>query len=100
MDRAIEGAQCSFIGKYVFEELCREWVSVAGASGKLGFLPEAVGGFWTQANTSGLHRGVELDVVAAQHRAAVLSFSSKAAGRPNGPDRVCVPAVERLQQQD
>ncbi len=54
----------AFIGTYVFEELCREWTSVEADSGKLGFLPEQVGAFWSQ------HRGqaVQLDVVAASLR--------------------------------
>jgi len=54
----------AFIGTYVFEELCREWVYAEGAYGGLDFAPEVVGSFWTQ------HRGaaVQLDVVAASRR--------------------------------
>ncbi len=55
---------CSFIGVHLFEELCREWVWPAAASGKLAFQPETVGSYWRQ------HRGqgVQLDIVAASPR--------------------------------
>jgi AAA+ ATPase superfamily predicted ATPase len=54
----------SFIGVHVFEELCREWIWAAAASGHLHFQPEMVGAYWRQ------HRGqgVQLDVVAASPR--------------------------------
>jgi AAA+ ATPase superfamily predicted ATPase len=54
----------AFIGAYVYEELCREWTLVEADAGRLGFLPEDVGAFWTQ------YRGkaVQLDVVAASQR--------------------------------
>lgn len=35
-----------FIGKYTWEELCREWVVRAGAMGALPFLPDHVGSAW------------------------------------------------------
>ena len=54
----------TFIGEYVYEELCREWTWVEAAAGRLGFLPEDVGAFWTQ------YRGqtVQLNVVAVSQR--------------------------------
>jgi len=54
-----------FIGTYVFEELCRDWVLVRAEQGQLGWLPEAYGSYWRQ------YRGqsVQLDVVALSQRA-------------------------------
>ena len=54
----------AFMGTYVFEELCREWVIAAAATGELGYHPDSVGSYWRQ------HRGtgVQLDVVAASKR--------------------------------
>lgn len=59
--RAMRKELRSFIGTYVFEELCREWVYAEGFHGGLGFSPETVGSYWAQ------HRGqaVQLDVVGA-----------------------------------
>lgn len=51
----------SFIGTYVFEELCREWVISAAAIGELDFLPSIVGAYWRRYRG----KGVQLDVVAA-----------------------------------
>jgi len=47
----------TFIGTYVFEELCREWVWAAAALGEVEFQPEVVGAYWRR------HRGkgVQLD---------------------------------------
>ena len=64
----------SFIGTYVFEELCRDWVLVRAEQGKLGWLPEEYGSYWRQ------YRGqsVQLDVVALSQRAKrVLIGESK-----------------------
>jgi len=54
----------AFIGTYVFEELCREWVSVEADHGLLDFLPEQVGAFWGGQRG----RAVQLDIVAASRR--------------------------------
>lgn len=35
-----------FIGKYTWEELCREWTLRAGAAGELPYLPDVVGSAW------------------------------------------------------
>ena len=35
-----------FIGKYTWEEICREWLLRAGAAGMLPFLPDEVGSAW------------------------------------------------------
>lgn len=37
-----------FIGTHTFEELCREWVRIVSDMGKLKFLPERVGSYWSQ----------------------------------------------------
>ena len=36
----------AFVGTYIFEELCREWVWRQGDAGKLPFVPRRVGSFW------------------------------------------------------
>ena len=38
-----------FIGKYTWEELCREWTLRAGATGALPYLPDTVGSAWNAA---------------------------------------------------
>ena len=38
-----------FIGKYTWEELCREWTLRAGAASKLPYLPDTVGSAWNAA---------------------------------------------------
>jgi AAA+ ATPase superfamily predicted ATPase len=35
-----------FVGTYIFEELCREWVLRQGDAGHLPFVPRRVGAFW------------------------------------------------------
>ena len=54
----------AFVGTYVFEELCREWVFAEAERGGLGFLPEQVGAYWAQKRG----QGIQLDVVAASRR--------------------------------
>jgi AAA+ ATPase superfamily predicted ATPase len=46
-----------FVGTYVFEELCREWVLQQGDAGQLPFVPRRVGSFWGT-------RKPQIDVVA------------------------------------
>lgn len=46
-----------FIGKYIFEELCREWVLQQADAGKLPFVPRRVGAYWARG-------APEIDVVA------------------------------------
>lgn len=46
-----------FIGKYTWEELCREWTLRAGAAGELPYLPDRVGSAWnasTQIDVVGI----------------------------------------------
>jgi len=49
-----------FIGTHTFEELCRDWVAVQADLGALPFLPERIGGFWSQQ--------AQVDVVAVNWR--------------------------------
>lgn len=46
-----------FIGKYVFEELCREWVLRQADAGRLPFVPRRVGAYWAKGEP-------KIDVVA------------------------------------
>lgn len=50
-DQALEEIQRhlpDFIGKYTWEELCREWLLRAGGQGELKALPDQVGSAWTR----------------------------------------------------
>lgn len=58
----------AFIGTYVFEELCREWVIAAAAMNDLRFHPEVIGSYWRRYRGA----GVQLDVVAANKRERCL----------------------------
>ena len=55
----------AFLGTYVFEELCRDWVLVEAESGRLGWRPEEYGAYWRRSKGA----SVQLDVVAAISRA-------------------------------
>lgn len=44
-----------FIGTHTWEELCRDWLLLAAAHGRLPFLPDQVGSLWT--------RDLQIDVV-------------------------------------
>ena len=84
----------AFIGTYVFEELCREWVWAAAALGDLEFQPEIVGAYWRR------HRGqgVQLDVVAANRREKRLLIGEAKWGRGAISRRVLSDLVERSQR--
>ncbi len=49
-----------FIGTHTFEELCQDWITVQADLGKLPFLPDRVGGFWSPQ--------AQVDVVAISWR--------------------------------
>jgi len=49
-----------FIGTHTFEELCQDWITVQADLGKLPFLPDRVGGFWSPQ--------AQVDVVATSWR--------------------------------
>ncbi|HZQ08148.1 MAG TPA: ATP-binding protein [Anaerolineae bacterium] len=59
--KAINAELRAFIGTYIFEELCREWVFAPGVQERLGFTVEKIGAYWSQNRG----QGVQLDVVAA-----------------------------------
>lgn len=84
----------AFIGAYVFEELCCEWILSESDRGQLGFLPEEVGSFWSQ------HRGqaVQLDIVAASRRSKQLLIGeAKWSDKPVARD-VLTDLVKRSQR--
>jgi AAA+ ATPase superfamily predicted ATPase len=66
-----------FLGQYVFEELCREWVWAAAMAGQLDFVPEQVGAYWRVYRG----QGVQLDVVAAAPRDKRLLIGEAKWGR-------------------
>jgi uncharacterized protein len=84
----------AFIGTYVFEELCREWVSAEADAGTLGFVPEQIGSFWTQ------HRGdaVQLDVVACSRRTKRLLIGEAKWGNDPVPRNVITDLINRSQR--
>jgi len=57
-----------FIGTYVFEDLCRDWVLVQAEAGRLGWQPEEYGSYWRRKK----NERVQLDVVAVSSRAKRL----------------------------
>ena len=81
----------AFIGTYVFEELCREWVLAAAAANDLGFHPEVIGSYWRR------HRGagVQLDVVAASKRERRLFIGEAKWGTGPVSRKVLMDLVQR-----
>lgn len=81
----------AFIGMYIFEELCREWVWAAAALGEIEFQPEVVGAYWRR------HRGkgVQLDVVAANRREKQLLIGEAKWGKGIVSRRILTDLVER-----
>ncbi len=66
-----------FIGTHTFEELCREWVALEGDAGRLPFVPEKVGSFWS--------REAQVDVVAVNWmEKAILLGECKWSRQPVG----------------
>ncbi len=57
-----------FIGTYVFEDLCRDYVLAQAEKGRLGWMPEEYGAYWRRQRGE----SVQLDVVAASSRARRL----------------------------
>lgn len=83
----------AFIGGYVFEELCREWTQTEASRDKLGFLPEQVGGYWSQKRG----HAVQLDVVAASRRDKRLFIGEAKWGDKPVAREVLVNLLERSQ---
>jgi hypothetical protein len=84
----------AFIGTYVFEELCREWVIAAAAASELEFHPEVVGSYWRR------HRGagVQLDVVAANKHEKRLFIGEAKWGTGLVSRKVLTDLVKRSQR--
>lgn len=66
------------VGLSAWEELSRQWVEWAASTGKLGFKPERIGGYWGD--------GVQIDVVAVSwtHKQMLLG-ESRWGKEPMGP---------------
>ncbi len=83
-----------FLGEYVFEELCREWVWAAAMAGKLSFVPEVVGSYWRTYRG----QGVQLDVVAAAPRERRLLIGEAKWGRDTLSRHLLPDLVKRSQR--
>ena len=83
-----------FLGEYVFEELCREWVWAAAMAGQLDFVPEVVGSYWRTYRG----KGVQLDVVAAAPREKRLLIGEAKWGRDALSRRLLPDLVKRSQR--
>lgn len=92
--RAINDDLRAFIGAYVFEELCREWVGVQADQGTLGFTPEVVGAYWGRSRG----KGVQLDVVAASRRDKQLFIAEAKWGTRPVSRRILTDLVKRSQR--
>ena len=84
----------SFIGTYVFEELCREWTLAAGAAGHLSFVPEVVGSYWRQYRG----QGVQLDVVAGNQRLKKLLIGEAKWGKDSVSRSILTDLIHRSQR--
>jgi len=84
----------AFIGMYVFEELCREWVSHESDRGRLEFLPEEVGSFWAQQRG----KSVQLDIVAASGRSKRLLIGEAKWGDKPVSREVLTDLIQRSQR--
>ena len=78
----------AFIGAYVFEELCREWAAVTP---DLGFRPEEVGTYWSQARG----QAVQLDVVAVHPNEKRLFLGEAKWGLDSISRKVLTDLIER-----
>jgi len=84
----------AFIGAYVFEDLCREWVLDSAALDELDFHPEVVGSYWRR------ERGVsvQLDVVAANRREKRLLIGEAKWGKGLVGRKVLADLIRRSQR--
>lgn len=83
-----------FIGTYVFEDLCREYVFAAGALGRLPFEPEQVGSYWQQYRG----QGVQLDVMAASPRQKKLLIGEAKWGKEALSRSILTDLIKRSQR--
>ena len=84
----------AFIGTYVFEDLCREWVLAAGALKHLDFEAEIVGSYWRQVRGE----GVQLDVVAVNRREKRLLIGECKWGRETISRNILTDLIKRSQR--
>ncbi len=84
----------AFIGSYVFEELCREWVFAAASLGQLGFQPDTVSAYWRRGSEVGVH----LDVVAANRRERRLLIGEAKWGEGEISRKVLTDLIKRSQR--
>ena len=84
----------SFIGTYVFEELCREWTLAAGSAGELGLEPEVVGSYWQQSRQT----GVQLDIVAANKHQKQLLIGEAKWGKETVSRSILTDLIQRSQK--
>ncbi len=84
----------AFIGGHTFEQLCREWVWAASATGELAFQPDVVGSYWTRQRG----QSVQLDVVAADQKKRHLLIGEAKWGQGPIGRQVLTNLVERSQR--
>jgi AAA+ ATPase superfamily predicted ATPase len=92
--RTINDDLRAFIGTYVFEELCREWVWVEADRGSLGFIPEEVGAYWGRSRGE----GVQLDVMVASRLDKRLFIAEAKWGVGMVSRRILTDLVQRSQR--
>lgn len=79
-----------FIGAHTWEELCRDWLLLAGVQGRLPFLPDQVGSLWG--------RNLQIDVVGLNTMERTLILGEcKWTARP-APQQVLERLVEKTAQ--
>lgn len=54
----------AYIGKHVFEKICRDWLSMRADKGKFSFVPEDIGSYWD--------KDIEIDILGINHHDQVM----------------------------
>ncbi len=83
-----------FIGTYVFESLCRDWVLIRAEQNQFDWLPEEYGAYWRHTKKS----SVQLDVVAASQRAKRLIIGEAKWTNDPIPRHILTDLIERSQR--
>ncbi len=92
--KAINTELRAFIGTYIFEELCREWIFVPGVQESLGFTAEKIGAYWSQNRG----QGVQLDVVAANSHEKKLFIGEAKWGTDTISRNILTDLIKRSQR--
>lgn len=92
--KAINAELRAFIGTYIFEELCREWIFAPGVPESLGFAAEKIGAYWSQNRG----QGVQLDVVAANPREKKLFIGEAKWGTDAVSRNILTDLIKRSQR--